>query len=334
MEEDGIFKLAIIHTLVILKSSDLAYASVVQEPRDNMKPETYQCLKHAYMGSIDKQALYQALAQEQDPFLHKQILLLTQTAHHPVPWNTTIFTSLFRNGEPTERLHQTVMFFLLHTTVIVKTEFYFRTFFKPESHNVMHAWLLILKQSIFAVLTLLYNVDWNAELLFKLDETILELVHGDRVSVLREFMNTDLNIPVPMTAAEQNFDKIYTLSVDQFGSALWRLIHWMAEAVDLNVHTNENIIKAKSIWRELLTESFYRLLRCGICMVHMHQIVQELKSQILDESTQQRQLWFNIHNRVTSKKKEQFIRSGTPDAFYSESELEADADFMRQALLP
>lgn len=304
-----------------------------------MRHETYKRLKNAYMGHVDKTMLYQAVAREKDPFLHRAVQLITAEHLDPlsVPWDTSVFTNDFRKAAPKERLHQTVMVYLLRLAVIIKGEIHIRTFKKPESHKAVEAWKNLLKQNIFAVLTLLYNPSWNMETVFeKLDNLVIDLVFEGKASALREFMNKHLNIPVPITLAEQMFEKLNFLNIGQFGSSFWRLLHWMAEAMDTRQNTPD-ILYAKRIWRELVTEPLYRLLQCSICMTHMHAIVQELKPQLLDEKLEQRKLWFNIHNRVTATKFDRYVKLGIPapnDWIYTESKMEEDSEFMRQALLP
>ncbi|GFT26021.1 sulfhydryl oxidase [Nephila pilipes] len=304
-----------------------------------MKHNTYQLLKKAYLGNVDHSALFQVLQEEKDPFVQRAVRLAAQMDSIKFPWDTRPFQDQFRQGTPQERLDQTVMMFLLRLVAVVKEEMHIRTFRKPESHEAVQAWISLLKHTIFTTLTLLYNVRWTVKHFFLLDNLIFDLVHEGRVSALRQFMTEELHISMTdtPTLAERHFEKLNFLNIAQFGSSFWRLLHWMAEAMDLrDAQSHPDIEMAKQVWRELITEPLYRLLRCGICMAHMRHIVQELRSELLDESTQYKLLWFNIHNKVTSKR--MYYTSGDAlsgtQSTYSESELEEDAAFMRQGLVP
>lgn len=303
-----------------------------------MKHQTYHLLKQAYLGHVDKHALLQSAMQEKDPFIQRAVQLVTrQTLPRQVPWNVQIFTTEFRKGNPQERLEETFMAFFLRLAAIIKEEMHIRTFQKPESHAALHAWINMLKMNLYAVLTLLYKVEWKGKHYFDLEKAVFELIHEGKASALRHCMEHDLNIKLSTTTtmAEQASETLNFLTIAQFGSSFWRLLHWMAEAMDMRNDTKMD--RAKQIWREIITGPLYRLLRCSICMAHMRKITQELEDQLMDPKTQYRQLWYNIHNKVTARKMEHYTSLGInifPSATYSESELEQDVAFMHQALVP
>lgn len=297
-----------------------------------MKHETYHLLKQAYLGHVNKHALLQSVIQEKDPFLQRAVQLAThQTYPRYIPWNIQIFTTEFRKGNPQERLEETVMTFLLRLVAIIKTEMHYRTFQKPESHAAIHAWINMFKFSLHAVLSLLFNVHWEDEHYFELDKVTFELIHEGKASALRHFIEHDLKMKLSTntTMAEQMFEALGFLNIRQFGSSFWRLLHWMAEAMDMR--NDPGMAKAKQIWRDLITGPLYRMLGCGICMAHMRTITRDLEAQLLDPKTQYRQLWYNIHNKVNSTLP---TDQNLPPITYSESELEQDAAFMLQALVP
>ncbi|GBN13092.1 hypothetical protein AVEN_257675-1 [Araneus ventricosus] len=252
-----------------------------------MKHQTYHLLKQAYLGHVDKHALLQSAMQEKDPFIQRAVQLVTrQTLPRNVPWNVQIF---FRKGNPQERLEETFMAFFLRLAAIIKEEMHIRTFQKPESHAALHAWINMLKMNLYAVLTLLYKVEWKGKHYFDLEKAVFELIHEGKASALRHCMEHDLNIKLSTTTtmAEQASETLNFLTIAQFGSSFWRLLHWM----------------------ELL----------------------------MDPKTQYRQLWYNIHNKVTARKMEHYTSLGInifPSATYSESELEQGVAFMHQALVP
>ncbi|GFV31326.1 sulfhydryl oxidase, partial [Trichonephila clavipes] len=206
------------------------------------------------------------LHEEKDPFVQRAVRLANQMDSIKVPWDTKLFQDEFRQGTPQEKLEQTTMMFLLRLVTLVKEEMHIRTFRKPESHEAVQAWISLLKHTLFAALTLLYNVRWT-----------------------------------------------------------------MAEAMDMrDASSYPDIDMAKKIWRELITEPLYRLLRCGICMTHMRHIMQEMKSKLMDKSTQYQLIWFNIHNKVTARK--MYHTATQSQNVYSESELDKDSTFMHQGL--
>ncbi|KAG8175202.1 hypothetical protein JTE90_022625 [Oedothorax gibbosus] len=294
-----------------------------------MKYETFKHMKQAYLGHVDQQRLQQILQDEKDSLLHYEVSELVRrgTTIEPeyYPWNMDMFTTKFRDATPRERLDETVMAFLLRLVAIVQSEMYYRIFQKPESPEAVQAWIQLLKQCIFSILSLLYNVTWDAHLLFRLDQVIMELVYEGNYPALRTFMIQDCKIEMTdsITQAEHFTHTFRKLYIFQIGSFFWRLLHWMAEAMDFR----DNHVEAKTMWRELVIHSLYRFLRCGICMRHMHKIMQDVRLQLLDNETSNRQLWFQIHNLVTANIKQK------PKTNYSESDLEKDASFMRQALV-
>lgn len=293
-----------------------------------MKPDTFKHLKQAYLGHVDQQGMQQILRDEKDSLLtHEAMELLRNDRNTPpyVHWDMDMFTTKFRDAPSRERLDETVMTFLLRLVTIVKVEVYYRIFQKPESPMAVQAWIQLLKQCTFAILSLLYNVTWDTQLLFRLDQVIMDLVYDGNYSALRTFMVQDCHIAMTesLTQAEHYTDKLRMLNIYQVGSSFWRLLHWMAEAMDYR----DNHAEAKTMWKELVIHSLYRLLRCGICMRHMHKIIQDVRPQLLAKETSHRHLWFQIHNLVTANA----MHKPNPD--YSESDLETDASFMRQALV-
>lgn len=296
-----------------------------------MLHRTYNFLRNAYLGNVEKSDMYESMSHETDPYLHSLLKDFTQANPAKYTWDESVFTTDFRNGDPKTRLHQTVMAFLMRLTIIVKNQLHYRSFFKPASHKAMQGWLHFLKLCITTLFTLLYNVKWNMELLYELDQVLFDLIFEGKASALREFMNTSLHLDVPETPAERTFENFKYFHIGKVGSSIWRLLHWAAEAMDVR-ENDADMAFAKQTWRMLLTESFYRVLLCGICVKHMHQIVEELKPQILDEATEQRQLWFNIHNKVTSRKFQDYSHL-KEDPLYTQAMLEQDSEFMRQALV-
>lgn len=302
-----------------------------------MKHETYHLLRQAYLGHVNKHALIQSVIREKDPFLHRAVQLVTQeTSPRRIPWNSQIFTTEFRNGNPQERLEETVMTYLLRLAALVKEEIHVRSFQKPESHAAVHAWINLFKLNLYAVLSLLFKVHWEEQNFFELEKVVFDLIHEGKASALRHFMEHDLKIKLSTTTtmAEERYENLHFLNIGQFGSSFWRLLHWMAEAMDIRNDPRMN--RAKQFWRDLITGPLYRTLRCAICKKHMRKFTQELETQLMDPNTQYSPLWYNIHNKVSASKMEVYLSLGInmPSTTYSESEFEQDVAFMRQALAP
>lgn len=302
-----------------------------------MKHDTFRLLRQAYLGHVDKKAL--SHSPESDPFVQHTIRFTTdqgtRDAYH-LPWDVQPFTTQFRSVSARERLDQTVVTFLLRVVSIVKMEMYNRAFTKPQSWSATLAWVGLLKECIYTVLTLAYDLRWTTEKLFRLDAAVLDCIHDGQPSTLRDLMQQSLGIRLSQEApyeAELYFEKLCYLGANQFGPFFWRLLHWMAEAVQMrrdDVLTrpeNPDVAFAKDSWRRLVSGPLYRLLRCGICMAHLQAMVLKLETPLMDTDTDYPRLWYNIHNQVTAQK----FQSGPP---YSEEEYELDASFMRQALGP
>lgn len=298
-----------------------------------MKHHTYQTLYQAHLGNVNEKNLLEARAQETDPFYHNLIDLILEKKEIKVDWPINLFTDTFRSGSPRERLDETVFAFILRIVAINKEERYLRAFQKPESFDAVMAWEAILRRIILCTFALLYHVRWTPESIFTLLEpTVMELLSGGHVFALRNLM-TSLGISLARETpyqAELHFEKLNFLHVGQYSSFYWRYLHWMAEAY--HMRTKADMAFYKRQWLELLNESLYRTLRCGICMYHFRTMLNELKPQLIDPKTNFPKLWFDIHNRVHAQRREQYTFLKEPD--YSESEYEADRDFMLQALVP
>lgn len=302
--------------------------------KQSMKHSTFDLLKRAHLGDVNYQALKEAEVNEPDPYVQHAIQLVSDRAKIGVNWDTTHFTLGFRSGNPREKLEETVFTFLLRLLAIVKEEDYIRSFRKPESnYGVVTAWSIMMQNCIFSITTLLFNAQWTVENSLQLAPLLLELVTTGKVSKLRNFFKEALGIQLSTnctTDAERSAVTLNFLHVGQFGSSFWRMLHWMAEAIDIVPNDGPNVKLAKNIWRQLVIHTLYRALRCGICMHHMQQTMEQLKTQLLDESTQYGLLWYNIHNKVTSWKTERGIVSIVPE--YSEADYQIDAEIYRSVL--
>lgn len=295
-----------------------------------MKLKSYHSLRRAYLGAIDVRDISRVASVETDPYIvHQTRYLLYKSLGNkspppPLAWNVEDFTTRFRQASAEQRLEDTVMVFLLHSAMVVKEDIFTRAFTKPGSSEATHVWIMLFKNSFRVLTTLLYKVQWTAENYQNLDLLILELIYQGKGSALRRFMTQDLRIPMTThgTQAESHFEQLNRLSIRQIGPSFWRLLHWVAEAMD-RADRDEN---AKQAWRSLLTHSLYRFLVCGVCRAHMQTIVAELKDQLNSDAVSYRQLWYNIHNKVTS------IVARKDPTVYSTSEFDEDVAFMVQAL--
>lgn len=298
-----------------------------------MKHKTYQTLYQAHLGNVNRAALLEARAEETDPFYHNLIDLMLEEKRIPVDWDVASFTDKFRSVPAREKLDETVFAFLLRLVAINKEERYLRAFQKPESQNAIMAWDSLLRIIFLCTLALLYNVRWTIETNYKyLEPAIMSLLIGDS-SALRELMKSmgiSLAKETPYKA-ELQFQDMNFLHTGQYSSFYWRYLHWMAEAFHLRKNVPE-MAYYREVWRQLLDGSLYRTLRCGVCMFHFREMLQELQPQLTDDNTDFPKLWFDMHNRVHTQRREQYPLLKEPD--YTESEYAEDREFMLQALSP
>lgn len=293
-----------------------------------MKHSTYKKLYQAHLGVIDEKSLLESRNQESDPFYQNLIDLIVTNNAPVVQWDVKPFTSEFLSGSPRQKLDETFFAFILRVVAIIKEESYVRTYQKPESHNIVMAWISILRSIMCSSLALLYNVHWTPETIFThLEPAITKMISKGESSALRQLM-TDLGITLAqkeLYLAERSFEKLNFLQVLQFGSFYWRFLHWMAEAVDLR---GEEMAPYKKQWRELLKGPLYRTVRCQICMVHFSNMLKEFETQLMDGKLSQ--LFFTLHNRTHAMRRETNKFLQEPD--YTEDQYKLDSEFMRQAL--
>lgn len=297
-----------------------------------MKHSTYQTLYQAHLGHVDAEALGRVRAEETDPFLHNLIDLILEKRPIRVEWDVTPFTDAFRTSSPRQRLDETVFAFLLRLVAINKEERYLRTFQKPESQDAVMAWDALLRSLVTCTLALLYGVRWTAEqLLGHLEPAVFRLLSGSDASALRQLMQ-GVGIVLAQDEpyqAERHFEKLNFLHVGQYSAFYWRYLHWMAEAYTASRDVPELAFYRRQ-WLDLINQSLYRTLRCGICMFHFRAMLKEVQPQLLTSDFPR--LWFDLHNRVHAQRREQYPFLKEPD--YTESEYAEDAEFMRQALSP
>lgn len=292
-----------------------------------MEHKTFEVLYQAHMGNVNREALNQILQKEKDPFILHYVNLMLQNYTIHVEWDATPFTSSFRSVPPQERLQETVIAFLLRIAALVKEEMYIRTFRKPESFTASMAWVLMLKQSMYTVLTLLYNLKWTDSDHFKLEEAVLQMLQNGKASALRDLMeHMGIEMMEPLYPAERMFEKLNFLRTDQFSSFYWRLLHWMAEAMDKRTDRPD----VKKMWRDLVIHPLYRTLRCGICMYHFKKLTKEMEAELTDDTQNNAKLWFDIHNKVHASRRSQYPFIVEPD--YTEEEYKLDAEFMQQGI--
>lgn len=292
-----------------------------------MEHETYQVLYQAHMGNVNRDALNKILQTEKDPFLIYYINLMLEKSSIQVDWDITPFTESFRSTSPEERLQETILAFLLRIAALVKEEMYIRTFNKPEAQIAFLAWVQILNQCIYTVLTLLYDLKWEDVDHFKRDDAVLNLLHYGKATALRELMeHMGIRMIKPLYPAEKMFEKLNFLRTDQFSSFYWRLLHWMAEAMN----KRKNRPNVQKMWRDLVRYPLYRTLRCGICMYHFQKLTKEMEAQLADEEQDNAKLWFDIHNKVHASRREQYPFLIEPD--YTEDEYKLDAEFMQRGI--
>lgn len=306
-----------------------------------MKHETYNLLRRAQLGNVDRGALLDVRFKETDPYIQRQILLIANGLDSVYRWNPIPFQSEeFLNAPARVRLDQVVFTFLLRLAILTKQQLFYRVFRKPESFDALLAWENILKECIYCVVTLLYNAKWTSERMLKLNRLVLELLHSGNEKALRIFLQKDMEINLAtgeeLTEAELHFSALGELHIHDYGSSTWRLLHWMAEAIDLRKDDNSDVTTAKRLWRQMMLGPFYRILQCKICMNHLMAILVKLKDKLEDETTPYATLWFEIHNAVTANKNKTFQINDSyqlQELQYNVDSYSRDREFMHQALV-
>lgn len=290
-----------------------------------MDHESYEKLTYAHLGDVNPQILQKLYATQTDPYIKHFISLALDINSVYVDWDTKPFTIDFRSTSSQERLEETIFAFLLRIAAIVKEEMYIRVFRKPETLTAFLTWKHTLKYSIFSVLTLIYNLEWTVQDYIQLDITIMNMLHHGKGSALRELMeHFNIKLAKPLYEVEKIFYKLNFLSIDQFSGFFWRMLHWMAEAMNIR----KNRPYARQLWHDLLMKGpLYRTLRCNICMHHYQEMVKYVKP--LNEIEDYAKLWFDMHNQVHTFRRQQYSRA-EPD--YTNDEYKLDSEFMRQQI--
>ncbi|GFY66923.1 sulfhydryl oxidase [Trichonephila inaurata madagascariensis] len=287
-----------------------------------MQNQTFHLLKRAFINDVDKEALQKSKLKE-SPFIQQEIDLVLKQSLPNIQFDTLHFSS--RNVDSRKLLEETVITYILFISNIVKHEKFSRTFLRPGAWDGDRCWIQLLKFVMYCIFTLIYNIRWTSINFFDLDKTIDHLLQG-RAEALRDFMKS-LNIPLKNNSlypAEKSYESLMFHPVNVFGPYHWRLLHWMAEAFEMRNGNHADIDQAKSIWREFVSKSLHRTLRCNICMYHYQNIAQTFKEKFLNDNNYSK-IWFDIHN---------LVRSVQLKSNYSESEFETDRAFMKSALVP
>lgn len=297
-----------------------------------MNHSIYKTLYRAHLGDVNKNSLLESRNEVSDPFYQNLIDLIVEKNTPLVSWDNKPFTTEFLSGSPLQRLDETFFAFVLRIASIIKEESYIRIYQKPESHQAVIAWNAMLRSVIVSGLALLYNVQWTPELLLKyLDPTLVKIFsQGDPLALRKLMINLGIKLaqdePYP---AENVFEKLNFLQISQFSAFYWRYLHWMSEADKLR---GDDMTIYKNEWRELLKGPLYRTIRCGICMIHFKNMVKENEKELLDLKGDLPRNMFTMHNKTHSMRRDNYKFLQEPD--YTEAQYEADAEFMRQALLP
>lgn len=284
-----------------------------------MQHSTFKALKRAFMNDVDAEALKKN-AHREPPFIQFQIDTVLNGKPHVKRFLEIRFPQTKHISKPL--LDETVVTYLLFVANIVKYDKLNRTFLRPAAWAGEICWIRMLKMLIYCVVTLLYDVRWKSHYFFLLDSTVQDLMLGKTNSLRILFRNIGMNRFTPQSfPVENDCELLHFHSANEFGPYYWQLLHWMAEAFELR-HGHEDVENAKSMWRDFVTSTMYRTLRCYICMRHYRNVSQRFRDKLL-KGDDYGEIWFEIHN---------VVRSATGKPPYLSADFERDRQSMRSVL--
>lgn len=289
---------------------------------------TFKLLKRKYFHNEDSNKLA-SCKQKSSPYVASKIDLILGNPRFMDPnraLDVTKFTTHFRDAPSKERLNEVVATYLLFLANTVCLQKYSRPFIRPGRWEGDSCWQQMYKMVVFSVLTLLYDIRWKSEYFMFLDEALMGLLQG-KSEALRSFVEK-LGIHFQDSIeAEHVYPYLEYQNNRIFGPYYWRLLHWMAEAIAFRSNNgNSDVVLAKNLWREFVTNTLHRTLQCGICIHHYKMTINEthFKDLLMHAKDEEYpKVWFDLHNKVND-----LVFSPR----YSESELEKDRTYLRSAL--
>lgn len=284
-----------------------------------MDRQTYKILKQAHRNNIDEQELKQIeISSLPNPLMKDRVNLLLGNVNINIKFSDLArkFSSIENSVAYKDEL---VITFLLFLGKILNNSLLLHVFYVPQSQNIFN-WILLYKRITYSIVTLLYNKKFTDEDFLCLDDMIYKLNEGYYDSV-RNFLNKMklLTLSAEPLEIEKKYSELIVITADDFGPFYWRVLHFMAEAINLRKHAS----LAKSIWKEFVLYSLHRTLLCSICKEHYKTVAEKFKQE-LQNSADYAKLWFTIHNHVNKSLNK---------TEYSIAEFEKDQSIMKNLLI-
>lgn len=277
-----------------------------------MNVETFSIFKRALLSNEYDLNTLKQIKTHVEPLFAKEIDLLTE-GKKEVRFNYKHFLTIKDCPEYKDEL---VITFLLFIGKEVGVQKLIHMVLKPFGNNIYN-WMIMYKVLIYTVLSLIYNKKFTNNDMLELDQTVLLLSDG-HVGALRQFMKklNILNEDV-VYDAETHFIDFRKLDNEMFGPFIWRMIHFMAEAVSMRKNAFEDETK---LWIEFTEFLLHRTLPCYFCAEHYKEVK---KKHDIGDVKNYSEIWYKLHNDVNLKLKNQI---------YPQMDFERDRKLMQKLL--
>lgn len=278
-----------------------------------MNRETFSIIKKAlHFGEYDLDKL-KLLKSQVEPVVAEQIELITEKGKN-VKFDYKKFLSIEPSPEYKDELVITFLLFVGKTLNIQKL---IHMFHKPFS-NCIYNWICVYKMCIYSVLSLMYDKKFTVSDMLELEKAVLLLNNGHS-EALRQFMK-HLNVLSKdvIYESEKNYILFRYLDNTMFGPFVWRMMHFMAEAV---VMRKKYSIETQ-LWMDFTLFQLDITFPCFMCSEHYRSLVQKYSEELKDVNDYPK-TWFKLHNDVNVQ---------INNRNYSEVDFERDRKVMQKML--
>lgn len=285
-----------------------------------MDRQMYKILKQAHRNNGNEQELKKIkLSLLPNPLMVDRVNLLLGNINVNVKFSDLArkFSNLENSPAYKDEL---IVTYLLFLAKILNNSLLLHVFYVPQSQNIFN-WILLYKRITYSIITLLYNKKFTDEDFFNMDIMVHRLNEG-YFQAVRQFLNRMklLTISEEQLEIEKKYSELIVITSDDFGPFYWRILHFMAEAINIRKHST----LAKTIWKEFVLYSLHRTLLCSICKEHYKTVAEKFKQELQNSSIDYAKLWFDIHNHVNKSLNK---------TEYTREEFEKDQSIMKNLLI-
>lgn len=259
-----------------------------------MDSRTFKILKRAHKSYINEQELQKIKVLMPNPLMTDRINVILNNFNYNTKF-TEIASKFSKLENSSLYKEDLVITYLLFLGKIMNQTFLIHTFHAPQSQNIFN-WIILYKNVVYFVITLLFNKKFTDEDWLYLDIMIYSLNEGYVDSVRNFLKKLKIVTSNNLVDLEKKYNEMILITSDDFGPFYWRIIHFMAEAIQSRKYGT----LAKSLWREFTIYSLHRTLICSICQEHYKTVVKKYKNELENTNTNYANLWFNIHNFVNA----------------------------------